>query len=92
MIHPQRFKTKPVVTEQVRFEGFASGSNGFELLDWLNDAVGVKAVGDGPFLHLDTREREDATARPGDWIVIGTEGEVYPISDAVHQAKYEPAD
>ena len=91
MIRLQRFRSKPVITQQVRFEGFAQGSNGFELLDWLA-ARGVVAVGDGPFLHLDTREREDATARPGDWIVIGTEGEVYPISDAVHNAKYEPVE
>ena len=91
MIRLQRFRAKPIITEQIQFEGFAQGSNGFELLDWLNDR-GVDAVGDGPFLHLDTRERQDATARPGDWIVIGTEGEIYPISEAVHNAKYEPVE
>lgn len=29
------------------------------------------------------------TAKPGDWIVKGTEGEFYPVKDSVFKRKYE---
>lgn len=31
------------------------------------------------------------TASPGDWIIRGTEGELYPCKPSVFQRKYEPA-
>lgn len=91
MITPELWTSKPVTTEHVRFTGFSAGGNGFELLAWL-EGRGVHAVGDGDELHLDTREREDATARSGDWIIFGTQGEVYPVSPEVHADKYDPAE
>lgn len=91
MITPERWRAKPVEGDHVRFTGF-EGGNGDELVDWLIDVLGVVAVGAGGEIHLDTREREDAVARVGDWIIVGTQGEVYPVSAEVHAAKYEPAD
>lgn len=31
------------------------------------------------------------TAQPGDWIIRGTEGELYPCKPSVFERKYEPA-
>lgn len=90
MITPELWTSRPVSTEHVQFTGFDDGGNGGELVDWLVDVRGVAAFGDtAGLIHMDTREREDAVARPGDWIVFGTRGEVYPVSAEVHADKYE---
>jgi len=81
---------KPVLIRQVQFTGFEDGGNGWDILSWLHDR-GIEAYGDPDGIHLTTNEREEALAPVGHWFVIGTQGEVYPISDAVHNAKYEAA-
>ena len=87
MITLETWVSKPVTTQHVQFTGFARSGNGFELLAWLEDQ-GVHAVGEGDEIHLDTRERSDAVCRRGDWIVVGTRGEVYPVRAEVHADKY----
>jgi hypothetical protein len=31
-------------------------------------------------------------AQPGDWIITGVKGEIYPCKDDIFRATYEPAD
>ena len=88
MIAWEEWRPKPARTRHVQFTGFGPSGNGFELLADLEQR-GVHAVGDGDLLHIDTRERADAIAHAGDWLVIGTRGEVYPVSPEVHADKYE---
>lgn len=79
-----------VPTQQVLFTGFEDGGNGWDILSWLHDH-GIEAYGDVDGIHLTTGEREEAVAPVGYWFVVGTQNEVYPISPAVHDAKYEAA-
>ena len=34
----------------------------------------------------------DMTAEPGDWIITGVAGEVYPCKDGIFRKTYEPVD
>ena len=34
----------------------------------------------------------DMTAEPGDWIITGVAGEVYPCKDDIFRKTYEPVD
>lgn len=85
------WQTKPVIVQMVRFTGFGDHGNGWALLRDLNDR-GVMADRDPEHpnrLRLNTREREPAVAAQGDYVVIGTRGEVYPIRPEVQRDKYQ---
>lgn len=90
MITWENWRAKPVTVQMARFTGFADG-NGYELLGELHD-LGVAADRDpvnADRIRMRTRERDDSHAEPGDWIVIGSRGEVYPIHPDVQSDKYE---
>jgi hypothetical protein len=68
--------------------------------DWLTDALTVEGIGrvnfepdhaEGPRMSIYTPEGV-MVATPGDWIIKGLEGELYPCKDSVFQKKYEEAD
>lgn len=50
---------------------------------------GIFRVGD--FLYIGTLEGEMCAA-PGDWIIRGVKGEIYPCKPDIFAATYEPAD
>jgi hypothetical protein len=76
-----KFRKKPVVIEAWQF-------NEAELTpDWLSwsDAWSLKE-GHG---EIETLEGI-MTARPGDWIIKGVKGEIYPCKPDIFEATYEP--
>jgi hypothetical protein len=84
------WETKPVTVQMVRFTGFGEHGNGDELLADLNDR-GVLADHDPDHpdrIRINTREREEAIVRHGDYVVHGTRDEYYPIEPAVQHDKY----
>lgn len=44
----------------------------------------------GPDLAIQTLEGQ-MVARPGDWIIKGVKGEIYPCKPDIFEATYEPA-
>lgn len=90
-----RFTKKPVTVEAHQFNG---GLDTGEKPDWLTDAfLGGRIVFGADtdrsnrqsVLKVKTTEGE-MIARPGDWIIRGVEGEIYPCKDSVFQATYVP--
>lgn len=98
------FRKKPVMIEAVRFDRIAffeqnrysiEFDTAADLPKWLRDAlidedVRPSALRDG-CLVVRTLEGEHI-ALPGDWIVRGVKGELYPCKDEIFAMTYEPVD
>jgi hypothetical protein len=80
----KKYRKKPIVIDAVRFD--PSGSNRNTIARLSN----VAAEPDGT-LSIHTLEGV-MTAYPGDWIIRGIKGEVYPCKADIFEATYEPAD
>lgn len=79
-----KFRKKPVVVEAVLFR---SGEQPSELAaDVVADRI--RYPEDGTML-IDTLEGV-MIARPGDWIIRGVKGELYPCKPDIFAATYEP--
>lgn len=77
-----RFRKKPVVIEAW------NNQKGSPIPDWLQGrGVGMA----GGQLFIETLEGTRA-ANPGDWVILGVKGEVYPCKPDVFVATYEPAE
>lgn len=92
------YRKRPVIVEAFRWDG-KSG------MDWSAPEWLKKAATDRKnrkkrriFFELDNGEiaimiktlEGTMTARSGDWIIRGVEGEIYPCKDSVFMATYEP--
>lgn len=85
-----KFRKRPVVVEAIRFDGFN--------FDDIVEMGFVDLEEEGPadeftpgVLIVETLEG-DMTAKAGDWIVKGTEGELYPVAGSIFDTIYEPVD
>lgn len=78
-----KFRKKPVVIE-------AWQNDGSMMPDWVANACcgGEKIPGNGP-LFVTTLEGV-MEARPGDWLILGVKGEVYPCKPDIFAATYDP--
>lgn len=98
-----KFRSRVVVIDAWRFPGRINlQATEFRAMpEWLKIISGgaetianirpgqVVAVGNQ--LHVATLEGV-MIASPGDWIIRGTEGELYPCKPSVFERKYEPAE
>jgi hypothetical protein len=100
------FRKKPIVIEAVRFyrtvdglvtvDGGSIGLLGFpawltEALDAPQDQPGaIFPASDGDGANIFTKEGIHY-ATPGDWIIRGVKGELYPCKPDIFEATYEPA-
>lgn len=88
-----KFRKKPVVIEAVEWNGKRLD----EVPEWLSKAIqavpgdigGVVRVCDR--IHIPTLEGT-MIASPGDWIIRGVHGELYPCKPDIFAATYEPAE
>lgn len=97
-----RWRKKPVVIEAVRvtaadFNGYNFDSSPFTAVPlWLQEAINSGVV------HVTPDDRDYAVwglrtlegtmlAMPGDWIIRGVKGELYPCKNDIFEATYEPA-
>jgi hypothetical protein len=98
-----RYRKKPVVIEAVQFatavyNGKTWNSSLFKcdvLPQWLEEALsnGTVAVhpSDRDHALLKIKAPEGTmTAEPGDWIIRGVKGELYPCKPQIFDATYEP--
>lgn len=97
-----KFRKKPVVIEAVKVlfqEMLADGPEGPPVEnapEWFNDAVRAGVVtlstrGARDYAVLDIHTLEGVMeATPGDWIIRGIKGELYPCKPDIFDATYEP--
>lgn len=93
-----KFKKKPVVIDAVKWTGQEEDIG--PILEWVKASevddgmVGGPGVGYVPALGtLDIPTLEGTmTAQPGDWIIKGVKGEVYPCKPDIFEATYEQVD
>jgi len=97
LIEAGRYRKKPVVIDAVHWDGTEDCLQVvIDLADFdklPSDGVHVKAgLGYAPVdgtLDIPTLEGT-MTASPGDWIIKGVHGELYPCKHAIFEATYEP--
>ena len=89
-----KFRKKPVVIEAEQYNGPESVTTDAAphpfhgWLDWhvIGEGLGLKKA---PFIEtLEGRMR----VSPGDWIIRGVKGELYPCKPDIFDATYEPVD
>ncbi len=90
-----QFRKKPVVIEAMRWPGVTVDGLG-RALDfdvWVSQkaaAAGITVRIRGQSLIIPTLEG-DHEAKPGDWIICGVQGELYPCKPGIFAKTYEPA-
>lgn len=87
-----QFRKKPVVIEAVQYAGKGNMNPRGGLPDWLWDALknGTAYFSNGAD-PLCIRTLEGVlTVAPGDWIIRGVKGELYPCKPDIFAASYEP--
>lgn len=87
-----KFRKKPVVIEAIQFLG---KENGGDVLEWTDFRVAIAGhrTDEGqmiPIVEIKTLEGL-MIAAPGDWIIRGIQGELYPCKPDIFDATYEPA-
>jgi len=82
-----KYRKKPRVVEAVRWNESVVA---FELVvSWAGDKYAFKMSGEG--LLIRTLEG-DMLAGPGDWIIKGVKGELYPCKPDIFAETYEPVE
>ncbi len=86
-----QYRKKPVVIEAIQFHG--PDINGVAQMlafdDWMVANQGDRVcLYRGDKLIIPTLEGE-MEASPGDWIIRGVQGEIYPCKPDIFQATYE---
>lgn len=82
-----KFRKKPIEIEVVQWDGTDTTVEQIE--EWACDKDICLAILDG-CIFIDTLEGE-MRGDPGDWIIRGVAGELYPCKPAIFEASYEKA-
>lgn len=78
-----KYRSKPIEIEAFQFRID-------NCPDWFMDKISsLKVITYESFCYIATLEGR-MRADKGDWIIKGTEGEIYPCKDVVFKKKYEP--
>jgi hypothetical protein len=89
-----QFRKKPVVIEAIQWDGNRIVG---DLPEWLREALNHPDTPDklngavmriGNTVHIGTLEGV-VVAQPGDWILRGIKGELYPCKPDIFEATYE---
>jgi len=83
-----KFRKKPVVIEAIRLPEPKEG--GQKIADIFDFMSGVEWDLSADGLRITTLEGV-MLASPGDWIIRGVQGELYPCKPDIFAATYEPA-
>lgn len=94
-----RYRSKPVEIDAIQFAltEYADQLTFYDKVpDWLyaafDDGTVKPVFASEDYWYLDIRTLEGVMrASPDDWIIRGTEGELYPCKPSVFTRKYEPA-
>lgn len=81
-----KFRKKPVVVEAVLWNGIQVS----EVTEWIRDALRNDTIMRfGDKVVIKTLEG-DMIADPGDYIIKGVKGELYPCKPDIFEQTYEP--
>ncbi len=83
-----KFRKKPVVIDAVHYAGF--GMTADQEVEMLTHLEGCQWRQDSDGIAIITLEGE-MKASPGDYIIRGVKGELYPCKPDIFDATYEPA-
>lgn len=83
-----RFRKKPVEIEAWRWDG---ATPLHALPDWILQGKHINADYLKGILFIDTLEGT-MRASPGDWIVKGVKGELYPVKPDIFAETFEPVE
>jgi hypothetical protein len=82
-----RYRKRPVVIEAIQWTGPETCESVFAFLGMEHP----DDEADHSVIHIPTLEGT-MTAQPGDWIIRGVKGELYPCKPDIFAATYEPAE
>jgi hypothetical protein len=82
-----KFRKKPVVIEAVHYDGSPAA---YEAVCTFAPGVHFEPAGDSRFI-VPTLEGQHI-ASPGDWIIRGVKGELYPCKPDIFEATYDRVD
>lgn len=82
-----KFRKKPVVIDAWQFEGFDKNARQ-NMPHWLMGKCHDRAMSTSLFIGTLEGVME---ATPGDWIIRGVKGELYPIKNDIFMETYEEA-
>jgi len=80
-----KYRKKPVVIEAMQY----TGHNAVEVMAWANLPEITEAFEGG--IEIATLEGT-MRAVPGDWVIRGVKGEMYPCKPDIFAATYEPVE
>lgn len=88
-----KIRKKPIVVEAMQIPALPLSADGFvewgRLGSWLGTEGKWRLVsGVGGDIEIDTLEGK-MTAKPGDWIIRGVDGELYPIKHSILVKSYD---
>lgn len=81
-----KFRKKPVEIEAFQLPPFGEDPSP-EMVDWLHQ-FDANWIGEGGHIVIHTLEGY-MTANPGDWIIKGVKGEMYPCKSDIFAETYE---
>lgn len=88
-----KFRKKPIVIDAVKYTGRGNIADTAPP-DWiwgaLKSGILYATNGDDPFI-IKTLEG-DMTVDPGDWIIRGVNGELYPCKPDIFEKTYDPVE
>ena len=85
MIYDMRYRKKPVVIEAVKWNGVKVS----EVVDWVREALEDNTLFRmGCDVIVDTLEGK-MKASPGDYIIKGVQGELYPCKPDIFEKTYD---
>lgn len=79
-----RYRKKPVVIEAMKYEV----TNIQEIWDWAGAEKVYGPTEEDRSAYIDTLEGRHE-CRPGDWLIRGVQGELYPCKPDIFEATYE---
>jgi hypothetical protein len=86
-----RYRKKPVVVEAWHW----AAGNQEDTPQWIDDAIDKEVIVLPPLnsngFLINTLEGP-VVASPGDWIIRGVKGELYPCKPDIFEATYEPVE
>lgn len=85
------FRKKPVEIEAMRVPDVIADHTMAELGTWLGPFGPWALSSDFGGINIQTLEGT-MLARPGDWIIRGVKGELYPCKPDIFAATYEPVE
>lgn len=85
---PTKYRKKPVVIDAIRYQP-GPGGNCEAVAAFIGEDIDHDADCDPETVWIISTLEGNMSASPGDWIIRGIQGEVYPCKPDIFEATYE---